>query len=188
MFNFGQELAGQYRLVVRGFDKVDLDDVDTAIQEAFAKFEAEGIQQQDLDRIKAGQETDFYNSLSSVLGKGFQLAQYEIFAGDPGFINQDGKNILSVTIEDVKRVYEQYIKGKHYIATSFVPIGQTDLILEGSKLAEVVEEKIIDGAEEAFDASAVATYENTPSSFDRSIEPPYGESPNITIPEVWEET
>ncbi|WP_299606782.1 pitrilysin family protein [uncultured Aquimarina sp.] len=187
MFHFGSELAGEFRLQIRGFEKVNLNDIDKAVQEAFTKFEAEGISQKDLDRIKAGQETNFYNGLSSVLGKGFQLAQYEIFAGDPGFINQDVKNILAVTTDDVMRVYNQYIKGKHFVATSFVPIGQTDLILTNSTLAEIVEEKIVEGAEENFDASIAATYEKTPSSFDRSQEPPYGETPKVTIPEVWED-
>lgn len=187
MFHFGSELAGEFRLQIRGFEKVNLNDIDKAVQEAFTKFETEGISQKDLDRIKAGQETNFYNGLSSVLGKGFQLAQYEIFAGDPGFINQDVKNILAVTTNDVMRVYNQYIKGKHFIATSFVPIGQTDLILTNSTLAEIVEEKIVDGAEESFDPSIVATYEKTPSNFDRSQEPPYGETPTVTIPEVWED-
>ncbi|WP_299437647.1 pitrilysin family protein [uncultured Aquimarina sp.] len=188
MFHYGSELAGQFRMIIRGFEKVNLNDIDKAIQESFTKFEAEGISKKDLDRIKAGQETNFYNSLSSVVGKGFQLAQYEIFAGDPGFINQDVKNILAVTTEDVMRVYNQYIKGKHYVATSFVPIGQTDLILKNSTLAEVVEEKIVEGAEENFDSSIAATYEKTPSSFDRSIEPAYGETPKVAIPEVWEDT
>lgn len=187
MFHFGSELAGEFRLQIRGFEKVNLNDIDKAVQEAFTKFEAEGISQKDLDRIKAGQETNFYNGLSSVLGKGFQLAQYEIFAGDPGFINQDVKNILAVTTDDVMRVYNQYIKGKHFVATSFVPIGQTDLILTNSTLAEIVEEKIVEGAEENFDPSIAATYEKTPSSFDRSQEPPYGETPKVTIPEVWED-
>ena len=59
-----------------------------AFDEAFAKFEKEGISEKDLNRIKAGQETQFYNSLSSVLGKGFQLAQYNIFANDPGLRRQ----------------------------------------------------------------------------------------------------
>ena len=187
MFNSGSELAGQYRLIINAFNGKNLNEVAQSVQEAFAKFETTGIPQEDLDRIKAGQETNFYQGLSSVLGKGFQLAQYEIFAGDPGFINKDVERILAVTKEDVQAVYEKYIKGQHYIATSFVPIGQTDLVLKGSELAEVAEEKIIDGAEETFDASLVATYEKTPSSFDRSIEPSYGESPNINIPDVWEE-
>ena len=188
MFNFGSELAGEYSLRINAFNDKNLNEVAENIQSAFAKFETTGIPQEDLDRIKAGQETNFYNGLSSVLGKGFQLAQYEIFAGDPGFINKDVKNILAVTPEDVKHVYETYIKDKHYIATSFVPIGQTDLILEGSELAQVAEEKIIDGAEETFDSSIAATYERTPSSFDRSQEPPYGKSPNLNIPDVWETT
>lgn len=185
MYNFGTELAGQYRTQVRAFSGKDLDEVANGIQEAFAKFEAEGIPQSALDRIKAGQETNFYGGLSSVLGKGFQLAQYEIFAGDPGYIKKDIENILAVTTEDVMRVYNTYIKDQHYIATSFVPNGQTDVALENSIPAKVVEEKIVEGAEESFDASIAATYEKTPSSFDRSIEPPYGTSPALNIPEVW---
>ncbi len=186
MFNFGSELAGEFRLRINAFDGKNLNEVASAVQTAFETFESTGIPAEDLDRIKAGQETDFYSGLSSVLGKGFQLAQYEIFAGDPGFINQDVQNILAVTPEDVMRVYETYIKDKHYVATSFVPLGKTDMILDGSQLAEVVEEQIIDGAEESFDPSITATYERTPSSFDRSVEPPYGESPGLAIPEVWE--
>ena len=187
LFQNNSELAGQIMLFVTAFNQTDLNDVASAIDEAFKDFEATGISQEDLDRIKAGQETDFYNGLSSVLGKGFQLAQYEIFAGDPGFINEDVKNILAVTPEDVMRVYNTYIKDKNYIATSFVPKGQVNLVLENSQLAEVVEEKIVEGAEESFDASIAAEYERTPSSFDRSVEPPYGDSPDLNIPEVWKD-
>lgn len=184
--NRTSELAGQFQLSVRAYAEKDLDEVASAINEAFAKFEAEGISEKDLNRIKAGQETNFYNSLSSVLGKGFQLAQYNIFADDPGFIKKDIESILAVSTEDVKRVYEQYIKGKNYIATSFVPRGQPELALADSKKAEVVEEAIVQGAEETFDASIQAEYNRTPSSFDRTVEPPYGSAPEIQIPTVYE--
>ena len=186
MYNRTSELAGQTHLSVRAFAETDLDQVLTAIQAAFAKFEAEGISEKDLDRIKAGQETQFYNGLSSVLGKGFQLAQYNIYTDDPSFIEDDIQNILAVEVEDVMRVYEQYIKGKNFVATSFVPKGQMDLALEGSEQAEVVEEAIVQGAEETFDASITASYEPTPSTFDRSQEPPYGEAPEVNSPQVWE--
>ena len=188
MFQYGSEIAGQLMLQVTAFNNTDLDNVQSAINTAFANFEAEGISQKDLDRIKAGQETSFYNGLSSVLGKGFQLAQYEIFAGDPGYINEDVKHILAVTTDDVMRVYNTYIKNKNYIATSFVPKDASSLALNDSQLAQVVEEKIVEGAEDTFDASVTATYEKTPSSFDRSVEPPYGESPDVKVPEVWKET
>jgi zinc protease len=188
MFQYSSEIAGQFMLQVTAFKDTNLDNVQSAINQGFSKFETEGISQKDLDRIKAGQETDFYNGLSSVLGKGFQLAQYEIFAGDPGFINQDVKNILAVTTDDVMRVYNAYVKNQNYVATSFVPKGSAELALKDSKLAKIEEEQIIEGAEEEFDASIAATYEKTPSSFDRSIEPPYGKSPDVKVPDVYKET
>lgn len=187
MGGYNSEISGQIQLGLTAFNQVDLNDVAKAIEKGFQMFEENGISEADLNRIKAGQETNFYRRLSSVLGKGSQLTQYEMFAGDAGFITKDVENILAVTPEDVMRVYNTYIKDKNFIATSFVPRGQGNLALENSDLAAVVEEKIVEGAEESFDASIAATYEKTPSSFDRSIEPPYGESPDVKVPEVWKE-
>ncbi|MDQ4121263.1 MAG: insulinase family protein [Acidobacteriota bacterium] len=187
MFRRQGELAGQMVLQVRAFDGKDLDEAAAAINEAFAKFEKEGISEKDLNRIKAGQERQFYNSLSSVLGKGDQLAEYNIFTGDPGFVEKDIRSILAVTPADVMRVYEKYIKGKNYVATSFVPKGKLPLALEGSKKAEVVEEKIEQKQEENVNPNVTATYEKTPSSFDRSKEPPYGPAPEVKIPTIWEQ-
>jgi zinc protease len=185
MFNWPSELAGQSHLRVRAFADTDLDAVLEGVESALAQFAETGIPAADLDRIKAGQETDFYQGLASVLGKGFQLAQYNIFAGDPGFINEDIQNILAVNQEDVMRVYRQYFADRPYVATSFVPLGQSALALEGSSRAEVVEEAIVQGAEETFDASIAAEYDRTPSSFDRSQEPPYGPDLQTPVPTVW---
>lgn len=185
MFDYTSELAGQLMLQVRAYKDVDLDKVHTAINETFKEFEKKGISERDLNRIKAGQETDFYNSISSVLGKGFQLAQYQIFANDPNEINKNVEKIMKVTADDVKRVYNKYIKGKPFVVTSFVPKGQIALAFEDSEEALVVEEKIVEGAEEKFDPNVSSSYEKTPSSFDRSNEPPYWETPEITVPEIW---
>ncbi len=188
MYNSTAELAGQMQLSVRAFAEKDLDEVAAAIQMAFAKFEKEGISAKDLSRIKAGLETQFYNSLSSVLGKGAQLAQYNIFAGNPGFIEKDVNSILAVTTADVMRVYNKYIRNKHFVATSFVPKGKIALALQGATKAAVVEEAIVAGAETEVDPSASATYTRTPSQFDRSKEPPYGKTPVVKIPPVWSES
>ncbi|NJC27745.1 M16 family metallopeptidase [Neolewinella antarctica] len=186
-YNYGSELAGTAYISVRAFPDTPLDTVAAAIVEGFKRFETAGISEKDLDRIKAGQETNFYNGLSSVLGKGFNLAQYNIFAGDPGFVEQDIENILAVTTADVMRVYDQYLKGQPFVATSFVPKGQTDLILTGSTKADVVEEPIEQGAEEEFDAGIAAEYERTASSFDRAAEPNYGAEISTVPPTVWTE-
>jgi zinc protease len=181
------ELAGGIDLEINAFADKDLDEVAKAIEEGFARFEKNGISERDLNRIKARQETQFYNSLSNVLGKSVVLSQYSMFAGDPGYVEKDIKSILAVTPADVMRVYQKYIKGKNYVATSFVPKGKVAQALEGSVKAEVVEEKIVQGAEDEVDPSAAATYEKTPSSFDRSVEPPYGPEPVVAIPAIWEQ-
>ncbi|TKB02485.1 insulinase family protein [Alteromonas portus] len=188
LYGYDAEIAGQLQLQVMAFNGVNLNTVAAGVNEAFARFEKNGISQKDLARIKAGQETEFYKGLSSVLGKGFQLAQYEIFAGGAEFISQDVQKILGVSQQDVMRVYNTYIKDKPFVATSFVPKGQKELVLSGSTEANVVEEQIVAGAEESFDASIAAEFERTPSSFDRTREPAYGESIEITPPEVWQNT
>ena len=186
MFNYISELAGQTQISVRAFKDKSLEEIKTGIEKGFAKFEAEGISEKSLKRIKAGQETDFYRSLSSVLGKGTGLASYNTYTGDPGFVTEDIKRTLAVTTVDVMRVYNKYIKNKNYIATCFVPRSSSDLALKNALLANVVEEKIVIGTEEKFDPKIAATYIKTPSSFDRSIEPPYGETPSLAVPKVYE--
>ncbi|MDZ7771182.1 MAG: pitrilysin family protein [Balneolaceae bacterium] len=187
MYHSTSELAGSMQLGIQAYSGTDLDTVRASVDRAFARFEEEGVAADDLQRIKAGQETNFYQGLSSVLGKAFQLAQYNIFAGDPGYVNEDIRRIMEVDRGDVMRVYESYLKGRHYVATSFVPRGESELALAGAERAEVQEEEIVMGAEEGFDLSAEADYERTPSTFDRTVEPPYGEAPQTRVPEVWEE-
>ncbi len=180
-----QELAGEFQITITANNGKNLKDVEAGIFEAFALFEKEGVTDRDIERIKAGLETQFYNGISSVLGKSFQLAQYNVFAGDPGFIEQDIKNIKKVTKEDVMRVYEKYIKEKPYIMTSFVPKGELNLITENSTKAPVVEEEIKENVDkEVIDAETEIV--KTPSNFDRSLEPEQGITPALNIPESWQ--
>ena len=179
-----QELAGEFQISITANSDKNLKEVEAGIFEAFAMFEKEGVTDRDIERIKAGQETQFYNGISSVLGKSFQLAQYNVFAGDPGFITQDIENIKKVTKEDVMRVYNTYIKDKPFVMTSFVPKGQLDLITENSTKAPVVEEEVKENVEKKVE-DAESEVVKTPSKFDRSIEPDQGTTPALKIPSSW---
>ncbi len=186
-YNNSQELAGSFNIIITANNGVNLNDVESGIQEAFALFEKEGITDRDIERVKAGLETSFYNSIGSVMGKSFQLAQYNVFAGDPGFITADIENIKKVTKEDVMRVYNTYIKGKNYVMTSFVPKGQLALITENSVQAPIVEEEIKENVAKTVEDSN-EEIAKTPSNFDRSIEPKQGPSPKLNIPSSWTAT
>lgn len=184
-----QELAGMFRIRVRAFPDKNLTDVEKAIYEAFDRFEKEGFTEKDLARVKAGLETNFYNSIASILGKSFQLAQYNEYAGSPDFITKDIQNTLNVTSDDVWRVFKTYIKNKPCVLTSFVPKGHPELAAQNSERFPVVEEKITEEAStEKQETAANIEIPEIPSSFDRTVEPPKGPAPALNLPKVWHHT
>ena len=188
-FQNSSELAGVFRIRIRAFPQKNLTEVEKAIFEAFDKFEKDGFTQEDLDRIKAKTETQFYNGISSVLGKSFQLAAYNTYTGSPDFISQDIQNKLAVTAEDVWRVYKKYIKGRHYVLTSFVPKGQADLVAENSQRFPVVEEPITGSSKPKVTQNVeMPTVDEPESKFDRSVQPAQGPAPEVKVPGVWSHT
>lgn len=181
-----REISGEFTVRIRANADTDLDNVYDAVQTAFSNFETNGIDDKDMERIRNAQETAYYNSISSLLSKSFQLAQMNEFRGDPGALADEIDKILAVTKDDVMRVYNTYIKDKPYVLTSFVPKGKPELAIEGSETAEVVEEPIIAGAEAPPIPEDDAEFEPTPSKLDRSVEPPLGEAPTLNMPTIWE--
>ncbi len=183
--NGSQELAGSFTVTVTANPGVNLGEVENAIFEAFDLFENEGFTEDDLVSIKARNETYFYSSFSSVLNKAFTLGQYQMFRDDPAYFDTDFRNAQSVTSEDIKNVFEKYIKGKNYVATSLVPRGETGLIADGSVDAAIREEDVTRATEAKGEGVEEESVVKTPTSFDRSVQPPVGPDPMVTIPPVW---
>lgn len=188
-FLYEKEAAGEFFLQVTANANVDLDELKPAVEMAFKRFEEGGISQADLDRIKTEKEVSIYNEVQSALGKAIALSQYNALAGDPNRVNTYIRQLQAVTIEDVQRVYDKYLKGKPYIATSFVPKGQLALALEGAVKASIIEEAIVQdaGNDAEFDPT-VRNFERTPSQFDRTAEPPFGTPYQLPTPAVWRES
>ncbi len=184
-YNQSQEIAGQLQISVTANPSTSLNDVEKAIFEAFGRFETEKFTEKDLERIKAGIERNFYLQMSSVMYKGFMLAVYNEFAGSPDFMLEELEMMKKVTMDDVWDVYNRYIKGKNYVATSFVPRGQADLVAEGSVNAGIVEEDVTKATQMEVVAGGEEVIEKTPSSFDRSVAPVPGPDPSITLPAIW---
>ena len=189
-FNYTKEVAGELYLFVSPNEGQDIDGLMPSLNKAFERLEENGITQDDLDRIKAGIEVDFYGDVQSALGKAIQLGEYNIFTGDPGFYKKDIANIQAVSTDDVMRVYNEYIKDKPNIAVSFTPKGQRELALDGADKAKVVEEVVVagEGAAPDFNPAARVLSTTTPSKFDRSIEPEFGETYELPVSDVWRDT
>ena len=183
--NYSQELAGSFTISVSANPGASLADVEKSIFEGFNKFEKDGFTEKDITSIKAGLETSFYDNFSSVEYKASSLGEYEMNTGDPGFYKKDFILSQAVTMADVKAAFEKYIKGKNYIATSFVPKGQVNLVAEGSIDAGIVEEDVTKAAEVKADSVIEETIVKTPTKFDRSLTPDLGPDPSVKVPDIW---
>jgi len=130
-------------------------------------------------------EKNFYYNLGSVFNKSLQLAFYNTLRNDPGFIQKDIENIKAVSLADVQRVYNTYIKGRPFVATSFIPKGNPEMMAENSILAAVSEEKIEEATQVEIAEAGKDVIVKTQSAIDRSKEPSPAKDPEVNIPVIW---
>ncbi len=181
-----QQLAGVATLQARGFDGVPLDTLVAAIDTGLKRFGVEGISAERLARLKAVHEAALYTDIGSVGGKVAAIAESETMRRRPDQAEVELAQLRKVTPADVMRVYHQYIEGRPRLEIGFAPKDQPQLALTGATTAHVVEEPIVQGAEMPVDQTAGRTaIARTPSSIDRSIEPPAGPVPVVTTPMIW---
>jgi len=186
--NNSSELAGEFTVTIRANEGVSLKAIEDGVFEAFDRFEKEGITEKDIERVKASSEKSFYEGITSVFYKSIQLAFYNTYLNDPGYIEKDIENIKAVTLDDVKNAYNKYIKNKPHIVTSFVPKDKTDLMAENSIPAGVKEENIKEASQVEIAATTEDKIVKSASTFDRTIEPPDGKAPQVNVPVIWKAT
>ena len=181
------EVAGQISVSVRAFNNVDLNEVYSAIQEAFARFEAEGVDLDELERLKIMQEVGAYNRLGGIQGKALMMARDNEFGGSPTRSLDDMAKYQAVTAAQIMAVYNKYVKGKTYLALSMVPKGKPQLALSGSVPAVVSTEKADEIQSKSQEGVIIDDpYERTASAIDRSVEPGYlPNTPEIKTPTIW---
>ncbi len=182
-FQRSMEVAGAFAITVRAFPTVKLADVEDAIKEGLARFEKEGFTDKDVERQKAGLEYRFYTTIGSIFGKASRLGDYNMMNGSPDFMATDLQNTMSVTKDDVWRVYNKYIKGQNYALLSMVPKGKAELAAANSTPFTVPEESV----DKAGAKKDVGAYNPAPipSKIDRSKEPQKGPDPTVSVPAIW---
>jgi len=184
-YNNSGELTGEFTITIRANEGKNLKEIEAAVNEAFDRFEKEGITEKDIERVKATSEKNFYDGITSVFSKSIQLAFYNTFLNDPGYIEKDIENIKAVTLSDVQMVYNKYIKGKPHVVTSFVPKGKPDMMAENSVPAGIKEENITEASQVEIAETTADKVVKTPSAIDRTVEPPAGKEPEVNVPEIW---
>src|SRR5207249_1413110 len=111
-------------------------------------------------------------------GKASQLAAYETFTGDANYITKDLDRYNKVTKEDIKRVFEKYVLGKHALVMSVYPKGKKELIAAPDNHVAAGDSSKVVHSHEYDNLSAREAKDN----FDRSKKPSAGPGPLITPP------
>jgi zinc protease len=157
-----------------------LKQMQTIIDETLAEFEERGVEDDDLQRVKASIESNTIFSLQSVSGKVRQLASGQVFNDEPDGIQAEIARYNAVTKADVVRVYNKYVKDKPAVVLSVVPRGKPELAVAEQNF--VLPERNFEAQTAAADDIKQADIKD---NFDRSIQPTAGVNPIVDIPDFW---
>lgn len=176
------ELSGEFIMMVLPFPGKTLADMEAMIGEALVEFEKRGVTEQDLNRFKADYESSEIQGLQSVSGKASKLAYYQTFTGNPNYIKQDLERYRKVTVDDVMRVYNKYIKGKPAVVLSVVPKGNTSLIAKPDNFTRPVAPA---GYKNDLSEYESLKYNKGQYPFDVNYRPSAGVNPVVNVPVFW---
>lgn len=158
-----------------------LADLEAIARESLLEFEERGVTDDDLERTKMDIVAGKIYGLESVSGKVSQLAAYQYLTGSPDYVPADVARYENVTADDVMRVYAEYIKDKPAVIMSIVPHGQLAQ-RAGEDTWQRYERKLPD-YERVADEDL--EYRRAEDVFDRSVIPPAGANPAISLPAIW---
>jgi zinc protease len=174
------ELAGEMSFQVIPSPGKTLATMDSLFRNALDSFEARGVTDDDVAKFKGGIEAQQINGLQSVAGKVSQLAAFQTFSGNPNKIADLIKMYQGVTKEDVLRVYNEYIKGKHAVFLSVLPKGQEKLIATEDNYK--IDSSVYTAPDYGY---AGLKYVKAQDNFDRKKLPGNGANPVVKVPVFW---
>ncbi len=120
------ERAGTFNITVLANPGGDLNAIARVVDEELAKLKAGGITAEELDRARAGIETDMANALDSLGDKAQRLAAYTAAWGEPDGFERDLKRYRAATPQSVLDVAKRRL-GVGRVVVSAVPPGQSSL-------------------------------------------------------------
>lgn len=177
------ELSGEFTFTIVPFPGQKLSDMKTMVDEALAEFEQRGVTDEDVEKFVNSMEAQMINGLDRVSGKVSQLAAFYTFTGDANRLQKELARYSAVTKEDVMRVYNKYIKGKHALYVSVVTKGQEDNVVAADNYT--VSENGYKSPNYGYDG---LKYNKAKDNFDRSKVPANGPNPVVNVPKIWNAT
>lgn len=183
-YHRSEELSGEFQMQVYAYPPDDLNyerlffKVDSTVKATIDEFGREGINDDALARAKGQIETFAYSQMNSVWTKNATISEWERLLGRSSNISEEMNRYLSVTKEDVQRVFNKYVKGSGAAVLNTYPItNPKDSVKSVNPYAgrEFPENPEYKGL----------TYTPLTSHIDRSKKPEPGEAQTVKVPEFF---
>ncbi len=179
-----QELGGQFQLTALPYPGKTLVEMEEGIRATLKEFEERGVNEDDLKRFKSTMESQTISSLETVAGKASTLARYQYVMNNPNYAGTDIQRYLDVTVEDVMRVYNTYVKDQKAVILSVYPKGQPELVAKADNFV-YVRDTTLEANMAQYEGLAYVKPTKEQDGFDRSVKPASGPSPVIKVPDSW---
>jgi zinc protease len=163
-----------------------LAEMEAAVRETLHEFVERGVNDDDLQKFKAGFESGQIFGMQSVAGKVSNLAFSEVFGGNPKAATDDLDRYLQVTREDVVRTFREHIEGRPAVILSIVPNGKTDLAAEPQDFDFLSMAKPVPPTVSPPKTEAAPAFRSWDDNFDRAVKPSPGVNPIVGLPPVWD--
>lgn len=122
-FPYLLEKAGMIGVYVMGQTNVPLDQLDALVTEEVEKVKAEGVSEEEFQKVRNQREAEFANAFGSMSQRAKNLARYHVFYGDANLINTELDRYMAVTRDDLKRVANKYLTKEGVNVLRYPPRG-----------------------------------------------------------------
>jgi zinc protease len=110
-----------YRITSQPKAGIAPEQVEKAIYEELDKVKANGVTEQELQKVKNILTASFYRQMKTISGKANTLGSYEVFFGDYKKLFSAADEYAKVTNDDLKRVAAKYFTEKNRTVATLIP-------------------------------------------------------------------
>jgi len=115
------EDGGMFLILAIANMGVDVNDLNTAIDEVLESVKTNGIDQKEFEKLINIKENSLVNELGSVANISLTLAQGHVFYGGANSINSKLEMYRKVTIDDIQRVAKTYLNPNSRVVLTYLP-------------------------------------------------------------------
>jgi predicted Zn-dependent peptidase len=101
---------GLFRIIVASNAGVEIEKCEKLMDEELEKIKSAGITADELDKVKTQFKSDFIGQRQTVMNKAEEIHHYIWFHNDLAVINTELDTYMKVTVDDIKRVANKYLR------------------------------------------------------------------------------